>query len=236
MKRLIAAFLLATFSLNASALSVLLNGSHPDRGVGGRLESLGHTVTASYANTWDSNWDYSAYDVVAFQYGSQNPADIANLLTAVQNEEVGVVFFRGSGAELTAAALGVNYGLMDWQYANTMNIIDNSHYITQGIDLGVYDLGQTYMSEYYGPGPDTTVLATGADGAGLLVHNDYRIAMSHYYGHESGYDLETEFSMELTERTLQWAAGAAVVPIPAAAWLFGSALMGLGWVRRKQTV
>lgn len=26
------------------------------------------------------------------------------------------------------------------------------------------------------------------------------------------------------------------VPIPAAAWLFGSALAGLGWIRRKQTV
>jgi hypothetical protein len=25
------------------------------------------------------------------------------------------------------------------------------------------------------------------------------------------------------------------VPIPAAAWLFGSALAGLGWLRRKQT-
>jgi hypothetical protein len=27
-----------------------------------------------------------------------------------------------------------------------------------------------------------------------------------------------------------------VVPIPAAVWLFGSALAGLGWIRRKQTV
>jgi len=26
------------------------------------------------------------------------------------------------------------------------------------------------------------------------------------------------------------------VPVPAAAWLFGSALAGLGWIRRKQTV
>ena len=29
---------------------------------------------------------------------------------------------------------------------------------------------------------------------------------------------------------------AAAVPIPAAVWLFGSALSGLGWLRRKQTV
>jgi hypothetical protein len=26
------------------------------------------------------------------------------------------------------------------------------------------------------------------------------------------------------------------VPVPAAVWLFGSALMGLGWFRRKQAV
>jgi hypothetical protein len=29
---------------------------------------------------------------------------------------------------------------------------------------------------------------------------------------------------------------ASVVPVPAAAWLFGSVLAGLGWMRRKQTV
>jgi hypothetical protein len=29
---------------------------------------------------------------------------------------------------------------------------------------------------------------------------------------------------------------AAAVPVPAAVWLFGSALAGLGWMRRKQTV
>jgi hypothetical protein len=29
---------------------------------------------------------------------------------------------------------------------------------------------------------------------------------------------------------------ATVVPIPAAAWLFGSALAGLGWIRRKQPI
>jgi len=26
------------------------------------------------------------------------------------------------------------------------------------------------------------------------------------------------------------------VPVPAAVWLFGSALAGLGWMRRKQTI
>ena len=32
-----------------------------------------------------------------------------------------------------------------------------------------------------------------------------------------------------------WEIQSSVVPVPAAAWLFGSALAGLGWLRRKQT-
>jgi hypothetical protein len=40
--------------------------------------------------------------------------------------------------------------------------------------------------------------------------------------------------MELTDFSQTF--GLTNVPIPAAAWLFGSALAGLGWVRRKQTV
>jgi hypothetical protein len=39
----------------------------------------------------------------------------------------------------------------------------------------------------------------------------------------------TEFSY-LTTGTIS------AVPVPAAAWLFGSALAGLGWLRRKQTI
>ena len=129
MQRFFAAALLTVFSLNANALSILLTGSHPDRGVQPRLESLGHTVNYDWETyTWGSEWDYSIYDVVAFQYGSANPADIGNLLTAVQNNEVGVVFFRGSGAENTAATLGVldTGGTMVWQYANNLDIIDTN--------------------------------------------------------------------------------------------------------------
>jgi hypothetical protein len=33
-----------------------------------------------------------------------------------------------------------------------------------------------------------------------------------------------------------WLVRSTVVPIPAAVWLFGSALAGLGWLRRKQTL
>jgi hypothetical protein len=42
---------------------------------------------------------------------------------------------------------------------------------------------------------------------------------------------------DLWDDTYVWIddVSASVVPIPAAIWLFGSALVGLGWVRRKQT-
>lgn len=240
MHKLFALALLATFSLNAHALSILINGGNGEREVTERLEGLGHTVTDSNAVWWNSNWDYSAYDVVAFEYGASNPSDISNLVAAVEAQEVGVVFFRGWGAGNTMSALGLGAGAGDWQYAqNNLDIVDNSHYITQGTSLGINDLGYTYMSYEAAPGANTTVLANGADGAALVVHNTLRVALTPFYGHYSGYDDETALGLQLTENTLQWAAGAdnlSVVPVPAAVWLFGSALAGLGWCRRKQTV
>lgn len=228
---------LAAFSLNANALSILLTGSHPGRDVTPRLESLGHTVEYDYANTWDSNFDYSPYDVVAFQYGATNPGDINNLVAAVQNDDVGVVFFRGWASGDTASALGITMpeDIQGWQYAqNNLDIVDTSHSITQGMDPGINDLGYTYMTYVNAPGADTTVLANGADGAALVVHNQYRVAITPWYANPDGYDDETDLGIQLTQNTILWAGGAAVVPVPAAFWLFGSALAGLGWMRRKQ--
>jgi hypothetical protein len=49
-------------------------------------------------------------------------------------------------------------------------------------------------------------------------------------------DFDTSFQESLVGYDIDGVITAAVVPIPAAAWLFGSALAGLGWMRRKQTV
>lgn len=236
MRKFFVLAVLATFSLNANALSILLVGGNAERDVTDRLISLGHTVTSANAVWFGSTWDYSPYDVVAFQYGGSNPTDIGRLVTAVENNEIGVVFFRGWGANETAAALGITSSddNLDWQYAlNNLNIVDTSHYITQGMNPGINDLGYVYMSNVDSPGANTTVLAYGADAAALVVHNQLRVAITPFYGHDAGYDDETLLGLQLTERTLQWAAGATVVPIPAAAWLFISALAGLGWLRRK---
>ena len=238
MHKFFATALLLMVTLNANALSILLSGSHPGRDVPSRLTGLGHTVTESYANTWGDWFDYSQYDVVAFTYGTANPLDIDHLVTAVQNQEVGVVFFRGWDAGATSSALGLSSGTSDWQYAqNNLDIVENGHYITQGTTLGINDLGYTFMSYEPLPGINTTVLANGADGAALIAHNSLRVALTPFYGHEDGYADETPLGIQLTENTLQWAAGAggfAVIPLPAAAWLFASGLVGLGWFRRTR--
>jgi hypothetical protein len=256
MYRFFAAVLLVAFSVNANALSILLSGGSSERDLSERLTSMGHTVVYSQANFWTStNTIYKDYDVVALHTGTNEVADIDHLLTAVQKEEVGVVFFRGTTFDglyevpsATAIALGMGDGIFTSQFTyaqdsmgnNTdtsiFDIIDTSHPITQGMSLGINDLGYTYMSLIPAPGVDTTVLANGADGAALVVHNSFRVAITPFYGHPDGYDDETALATQLTENTLQWAAGMTVVPIPAAVWLFGSALAGLGWIRRKQTV
>jgi len=45
-----------------------------------------------------------------------------------------------------------------------------------------------------------------------------------------------QFSINLTNNTLTYAAPAPAVPVPAAAWLMGSALLGLGSIARRRSV
>ncbi len=116
------------------------------------------------------------------------------------------------------------------------------------MSLGINDLGYTYMATVANPGANTTVLANGDDGAALVVHNELRIVSTPFYGYSCtmgncllDYEVdnapESALGIQLTENSLQWAAGnLTVVPVPAAVWLFGSALAGLGWFRRKSAV
>jgi len=219
MHRFLIAIFLTAFTLNANALSILYAGTHPGMDPVPRLEGLGHTVTNLSTNEWGSGFDYSPYDVVAFGYDAQDPRSISNLVAAVRAGQVGVVFLRGWSAEATAQALGLTEsqdpgeeGQLQFQSArDNLNVLDNSHPITEGIELGLYDLGYKWMTHVTEPGAETTALATGEEGVALLVHNSLRVAATPFYGWLEDYDLETEFGIALTERTLQWAAQRAVL-------------------------
>ena len=77
MKHLIArSFALVIAAAPALAgVEILLsdNGGSATVDVIPRLLSLGHNVTVSNPGTWGSSFDYSAYDVVAFEFGSPSP-------------------------------------------------------------------------------------------------------------------------------------------------------------------
>jgi hypothetical protein len=66
---------------------------------------------------------------------------------------------------------------------------------------------------------------------------DYPLTLAMHFGFDEG---SQGFAPKTDETNYVWVVtdgdiGASVVPIPAAAWLFGSALAGLGWLRRRQT-
>jgi hypothetical protein len=95
------------------------------------------------------------------------------------------------------------------------------------------------------------------DASGLFVQGQARLAPSEYIGLDifwgaaltnaggtyslvngRGRTYTTNLSVDAGHGPIRAIASGTVstVPIPAAVWLFGSALAGLGWMRRKQTV
>jgi len=55
-------------------------------------------------------------------------------------------------------------------------------------------------------------------------------------GLESGFQYDVDFSDAGTFTLTALTDGISVVPVPAAVWLFGSALGMLGWMRRRAAV
>jgi hypothetical protein len=202
-------------------LSILVApGASSNANIVPRLIGLGHTVHEIDSSTWDSLFDYSAYDVVAFQFLSGNPADIPHLVNAVDAGEIGVVFFRAAGSQTIALALGmISSSSFDYQFAHPLSIVDTSHPITQFFQLTTYELGYGNMTHVEDPGVDTTILGTGVDGPALVVHNTRNVVVTPYYGAYWESDIETEAGLAITDNCLVWAAGEAV---PVEAESFGS--------------
>lgn len=227
------------------AASILLSPSNTGSiDVASRLTGLGHSVTVSDPTTWGSVFDYSPFDVVGFQYdqdGNSNPADIAHLVNSVSSEDIGVLFFRGNGATQTGVALGLfsNIGSPSWVSPANLNVLNNTHVITQHMTVGIQNLGFTYMSDYQsvGIGSGASVLATTSSGApALIVHDSARVAALPFYGHFSGFESESFDSITLTDNAINWASSPASVPEPSSPMLFGMAAMawlGLQMHRRK---
>jgi hypothetical protein len=202
-------------------LSVLVApGASSSTNIAPRLIGLGHTVYEIDPSTWDALFDYSAYDVVAFQFLSGNPADISHLVNAVDAGDIGVVFFRAAGAQATATALGlISSAFLDYQFAHPLSIVDNSHPITQFFQITTYELGYGNMTHVIDPGVNTTILANGVDGAALVVHNTRSVVATPYYGAYWEDDIETEAGLAITDNCLMWAAGE---PIPVQQMTWGT--------------
>ena len=195
-------------------LSILVApGASPTVNIVPRLIGLGHSVQESDPSTWDALFDYSAYDVVAFQFLSSDPADISHLVNAVDAEEIGVVFFRGAVATATALGL-ISSSSFDYQSAHPLSIVDNSHPVTQFFQITTYELGYANMTHVIDPGVNTTILANGVDGAALVVHNTRSVVATPYYGAYWEDDIETEAGLAITDNCLMWAAGEPVTVQP----------------------
>lgn len=210
---------LGLFANPVHGLSILVApGTNPDIDIVPRLIELGHTVQEMDPANWDATFDYSTYDVVAFQFSSGDPADIPNLVAAVDAEEVGVVCFRATSSIGIATALGlIVAGTFDYQNGHQFSVIDNAHAITHNLEITTYDLGYTNMSYVTDPGLNTTTLGNGPDGAALVVHDSRRAVMVPFYGHFAGYDTETEIGKGITDRSLLWAANQ-LVPSHQTTW------------------
>ncbi|MBU2501172.1 hypothetical protein KJ682_07595 [bacterium] len=222
--RLILAGSLGLVAGNAAALNILLAHGAPHLGypdVAPRLVGLGHTVTPGDPLTWDAAFDYEPYDVVAFQYDSKNPADLAHLTAALDSGQIGVVFFRAFGHNATVIGLGLMTTTEEaWQSPTDLTVLDNTHPITSFLSLGTVNLGFTYMGWYLTPAPEASVLATGPSGPALVVHDTRRAVLVPYFGHAVNHGAENETGLTLTQNALLWAANSGSVPDEAAS--FGS--------------
>jgi hypothetical protein len=152
-----------------------------------------------------------------------------------------------SGGELGFYAQGSVQGYTDGDYSETeSSVFDVTLLMDQDMNLA---LTSTFFRE---AGTDSSLRVTLYGDGGSILYNfppafssaesdvfnylleagkEYRIWVSAYASPDeysknnlaAGYDVVGTLT-------------ATAVPVPAAAWLFGSALVGLGWMRRKQTV
>ena len=228
--RFSAALLALVAAGNALALSVTVTGDH--RRVT-NYSAPGSGYEHYYADSGGAYWLYETSTV-----GS--------------HESVGPTQVDGSTYEFYADGLtsyfndGEGYGARSTSYY----IIDFVVSEDSTLDLDVsFDL-PTGVDRYYF---DLVALGGSSPNVDVFNHNSYPslVGPGQFDLQETVLlDANQEYRLRLAIEdpkgpVFQWNSGtyamtgtitSSVVPIPAAAWLFGSALVGLGWFRRKLTV
>jgi T5SS/PEP-CTERM-associated repeat protein len=198
------------------------------------------TYTPITAGTWSDtagtyqalggNWDATAHTFTvnaAIQglAGSLTEINLADnqrmLITDAMGTSVGMGFLSGTGAiSLTASAItGI-------ELTSLQGLLGTGQIVLSGWDFsGVtgYSGSPVYLSLYAGSGQSLSGLA--------IWHYDgdnwVRMALS-----DLGYD-GTYASFTATDLSGWAVSGTAPVPIPAAVWLLGPGLAGLGFVRKR---
>ncbi|WP_297290776.1 VPLPA-CTERM sorting domain-containing protein [Oceanicoccus sp.] len=209
-KKLLALALLSSISANATVIDfeTLPGTIHVDNFQLGGLEF----AYRYYAN----NLVLYNYAVDGSVYGAPDPLGNAGLLSLPYNSGLG---YEEAHVNLRGAN-DAAFSLNSFVSTTDVSIFNISALTFEGDNLWVSDLGNLYsedlgggLTRYYLPDAFTNLEYVAIDGA------------DGQNGSPSYMFLD---NIQINETFT------AAVPVPAAVWLFGSALAGLGWMRRKR--
>jgi hypothetical protein len=172
----------------------------------------------------DADFGTTTWDVSVGPF-YENAAQNTTIDTTAIFGGTGSVYFDGSLGEGAFSSFGVTFRVGDG--GTTLDLTGS-----YGAGSNLPGLSGGVAGFRLLEGENLIYQATGdvIDYSGFLSAGDYTIiAEANVYGrgfNEGGaaYDFSGEFGT----------AEVAFVPVPAALWLFGSALAGLGWIRRKR--
>jgi hypothetical protein len=159
--------------------------------------------------------------VTAQGFSIATTSEVAALYTNSMGVYGGAVPFAADIWQLGETSAGLDYPVFDPSSAIVTADQTGLHYSDVGADLRSSYVGRDYIAPFgeplgvYGDGWSVADAAVGAD---WIVSADDGCSNCGGYSERGVYLVRS------------------VVPVPPAIWLFGSALAGLGWMRRKKSV
>jgi hypothetical protein len=158
--------------------------------------------------------------------------------SSVANASIVTLDFEsvGSGSVTTFETEGFTFTGGTWHLgvpANTSTVgIDPGDSYTMGrTDGGTFSL---LSWELGSSSPDDEIHVTGYLAGGGQVNTTFTTSNFQTLSFSSEWQNLLSVEFDPTVSMVFDDIAASVVPVPAAVWLFGSALAGLGWIRRKQ--